>query len=78
MHMISQKDLNSAEFETVTTSRSPTTVARETWSPRRAVNRRRRTREGPEPACVQTPFVVGVAHAGREKDELTSCRGTVK
>ena len=29
--------------------------------------RRRRTREGPEPACVQTPFQsLGVAHAGRE------------
>ena len=26
MHMISEKDLNSAELETVTTSRSPTTV----------------------------------------------------
>ena len=26
LHMISEKDLNSAEFETVTTSRSPTTV----------------------------------------------------
>ena len=26
MHMISKKDLNSAELETVTTSRSPTTV----------------------------------------------------
>ena len=26
MHMISKKDLNSAEMETVTTSRSPTTV----------------------------------------------------
>ena len=26
MHMISRKDLNSAELETVTTSRSPTTV----------------------------------------------------
>ena len=26
MHMISKKDLNSAEFQTVTTSRSPTTV----------------------------------------------------
>ena len=26
MHMISKKDLNSAEVETVTTSRSPTTV----------------------------------------------------
>ena len=26
MHMISKKDLNSAELETLTTSRSPTTV----------------------------------------------------
>ena len=26
MHMISKKDLNSAELETVTTTRSPTTV----------------------------------------------------
>ena len=26
MHMISKKDLNSAELETVTTSKSPTTV----------------------------------------------------
>ena len=26
MHMITKKDLNSAELETVTTSRSPTTV----------------------------------------------------
>ena len=26
MHMISRKDLNSSEMETVTTSRSPTTV----------------------------------------------------
>ena len=35
-------------------------------SPRQEHNRRRRTREGPEPACVQTPFRHGVAHAGRE------------
>ena len=27
MHMITKKDLNSAELETVTTSRSPTTVS---------------------------------------------------
>ena len=27
-------------------------------SPRYVYNRRRRTREGPDPACVQTPFVV--------------------
>ena len=25
-------------------------------SPRHVLNRRRRTREGPEPACAQTPF----------------------
>ena len=41
-------------------------------SPRRAHNRRRRTREGPEPACVQTPFwlgwyrLVGVAKTSSE------------
>ena len=57
MHMISKKDLNSAEMETLTKSCSPTTVARRMGSPRQAVNIRRRTREGPEPACVQTPFV---------------------
>ena len=44
--------------------------------PRHVSNRRRQTRQGPEPACVQTPFLSGVAHAGG-KDELTSCRGTV-
>ena len=54
----------------------PGEMAREVESPRQACNRRRRTREGPELACVQTPVLVGVAHAGR-KDELTSCRGTV-
>ena len=31
-------------------------VAREMGSTRHALNRRRRTREGPELACVQTPF----------------------
>ena len=31
MHMINKKDLNSAELETVTTSRSPTTVFTATW-----------------------------------------------
>ena len=38
-------------------------VAREMGSPRHVPNRRRRTRVGPEPACVQTLFSVGVAHA---------------
>ena len=42
-------------------------VAREMGSPRLASNRRRRTREGSEPACVQAPFFCArVAHAGRE------------
>ena len=31
MHMISKKDLNSAEMDTLTTSRSPTTVTTEKW-----------------------------------------------
>ena len=64
MHMISKKDLNDAELETVTTSRSPTTVARGMGSPRRVKNRRRRTREGPEPACVQTPIQQGGTAGG--------------
>ena len=41
-------------------------VARGMGSPRRAKNRRRRTRRGPELACVQTPLMLGVAHAGGE------------
>ena len=41
-------------------------VARWMGSPRRAKNRRRRTRRGPELACVQTPLMLGVAHAGGE------------
>ena len=51
-------------------------MARRMVSPRQAFNRRRRTREGPEPACVQTPFTSGW-HTQEGKDELTSCRGTV-
>ena len=43
-----------------------TIVAREMGSPRHAINRRRRTREGPEPACVQTSLGFGVAHAGEK------------
>ena len=34
-------------------------------SPRQAINWRRRTREGPEPACVQTPFRSGGTRSGR-------------
>ena len=41
-------------------------AARGMGSPRQASNRRRRTREGPEPACVQTPLCFEVAHAGEE------------
>ena len=52
-------------------------MARGMGSPWHAVNRRRRTREGPEPACVLSPFRAGW-HMQGEKDELTSCRGTVK
>ena len=66
MHMIGKKVLNSADLESVTTSRSPTTVARAMGSPRQVLNRRRRTREGPESACVQTPLLDVVAHAGEE------------
>ena len=47
-------------------------------SPRHAHDRRRRTREGPEPACVQTPFMLSGWHTQGGKDELTSCRGTVQ
>ena len=46
-------------------------------SPRHVHNRRRRTRKGPEPACVQPPKLLGWHMQGR-KDELTSCRGTVQ
>ena len=41
-------------------------LARGMGSRRHELNSRRRTREGPEPACVQTPFCFEVAHAGRE------------
>ena len=51
-------------------------MAREMGSPRQVVNRRRRTREGPEPACVRPPLTGGW-HTQVGKDELTSCRGTV-
>ena len=47
-------------------------------SPRQVSNRRRRTREGPEPACVQTPFMLLGWHTQEGKDELTCCRGTVQ
>ena len=36
-------------------------MAREMLSPRHVCNWRRRTREGPELACVETPFLSGVA-----------------
>ena len=41
-------------------------MARRMGSPRQVPNRRRRTREVPEPACVQTPLEGRVAHAGGE------------
>ena len=54
------------------------TLARRMGSPRRDVNRRRRTREGPEPACVQTPFGASGWHTQGEEGELMSCHGTVQ
>ena len=41
-------------------------MAREMGSRRHVDNRRRRTREGPELACVRAPFSRGVAHVGCE------------
>ena len=52
-------------------------VARGMGSPRHATNRRRRTRKGPEPACVSSPLWALRWHTQGRKDELTSCRGTV-
>ena len=49
---------------------------REMGSPRQVRNRRRRTRKGPEPVCVQTPVRSGW-HTQGVKDEFSSCRGTV-
>ena len=67
--------------EVCTCSQFPTEamqwMARGMGSPRHVHNRRRRTREGPEPACVQTPSGTrGGARRGG-KYESTSCRGTV-
>ena len=52
-------------------------MAREMGSPRHVSNKRRRTREGPEPACVRSPFLDTGWHTQGRKDELTSCRGTI-
>ena len=51
-------------------------MARVMGSPRHVRNRLRRTREGPEPAFVQTPLPQGGTRK-EGKGELTSCRGTV-
>ena len=48
-----------------------------TGSPRRARNRRRRTREGPEPGVCEHPLHP-VWHTQGEEGESTSCRGTVQ
>ena len=73
VHVVFKRDLNSPELETMRTSRSPTTVmtangevqtreeatvARGMGSTKPAVNRRRRTRKGPDPTCVQTTFLL--------------------
>ena len=44
--------------------------------PRHVHNRRRRTRKGPEPACLLSPELLEW-HTQERRDELTSCRGTV-
>ena len=44
-------------------------VARGMGSPRPALNRRRRTREGPELACVQTPIRPGGTRRGGRVNE---------
>ena len=45
-------------------------------SPRNTANRRRRISVDPAPACMRAPWPWGW-HTQGEKDELTSCRGTV-
>ena len=50
-------------------------MARRMGSLRHVHNRRRRTRKGPEPACVLSPVQQGW-HTQGVKDESTSCRGT--
>ena len=62
------KPTGSALKETIAVSVTMSiSVARRMGSPRHALNRRRRTREGPEPACVQTPLMSGW-HTQGEKD----------
>ena len=48
-----------AKLQAVRRDRKIYEVARGTGSSRHASNRRRRTREGPEPACVQSPLIPG-------------------
>ena len=49
--------------------RLKTMVARAMGSPRHAINRRRRTREGPERTCVETPSSLQEWHTQERKDE---------
>ena len=44
-------------------------MASEMGSPRHVTNKWWRTREGPELACVQTPFLSGVARRGRRANK---------
>ena len=52
-------------------------VAREMGTPRQVHYRRRRTRKGPERACVLSLSWTPRWHTQERKDELTSCRGAV-
>ena len=89
MHMVSKKDLNSAELETMRTSRSPTTVMtangevqtrEEATVARRRVPKacRQQAAAGGSRTCVcANTFFFSGWHTQEEKGELTSCRGTV-
>ena len=52
-------------------------MTREMGSPTHICNKRRRTREGPEPAFVCKHCSCPGWHTQGRKGELTSCRGTV-
>ena len=72
-------EARNGRFETSAVAKNQRVKQRgqEDGSLRLALDRRRRTRKGPEPACVRSPFRVGW-HTQEEKVELTSCCGTVQ
>ena len=70
---VDQRSRQQKSVDHPTTSRS---MAGEMGSPRWVDNRRRRTREGPEPACVRAPARRSGTR-GEGRANMTSCRGTV-